>query len=116
MAVNVARGGAHEADVWMATTLGRFTYRKIGEEYKITDNYDFTKGGSYSITKEDIGEWDNTSWVSKLSKIHESNPSAGWYAAIRHIGHLDAPQEVGAKPAKITVVLSKDILESEGVA
>ena len=86
----------------VATTLGRFTYKDIGDKIVITDNYDFKKIDDIKTTTKEL---EGLSYPEKIFKIKNDN-NVGYYLAIRHLGYLEHPDtDLKAKP-KIAIELN----------
>jgi hypothetical protein len=74
----------------MATTVGRFSFKKNNEgNYIVTDNYDFTKGTDYD--KINSGELKGKSYLEKMSYVMSKN-NWSMYRSARFLSWLEHPQ------------------------
>jgi hypothetical protein len=86
----------------VATTLGRFSYKNLGNKIVITDTYDFKKIPDAKTTPKEL---EGLSYPEKVMKIKNDN-NVGYYVAIRHLGYLEHPDTgLDSKP-KINIELN----------
>jgi hypothetical protein len=86
----------------VATTLGRFSYKNLGNKIVITDTYDFKKIPDAKTTPKEL---EGLSYPQKVMKIKNDN-NVGYYVAIRHLGYLEHPDTgLDSKP-KINIELN----------
>ena len=95
----------------MATTVGRFSFKKNNEgNYIVTDNYDFTKGTDYD--KINSGELKDKSYLEKMSYVMSKN-NWSMYRSARFLAWLEHPQSSTDKDKiKIYVELNPEQLAS----
>jgi hypothetical protein len=95
----------------MATTVGRFSFKKNNDgNYIVTDNYDFTKGTDYD--KINAGELKDKSYLLKMAYVMSKN-NWSMYRAARFLSWLEHPQSSTDKDKiKINVELNPEQLAS----
>lgn len=86
----------------VATTLGRFSYKNLGNKILITDVYDFKKIPDAKTTAKEL---EGLSYPQKIMKIKNDN-NVGYYVAIRHLGYLEHPDTGLNNKPKINIELN----------
>ena len=86
----------------VATTLGQFSFKNLGNKILITDTYDFKKLPDVKTTAKEL---EGLSYPEKIWKIKHDN-NVGYYVAIRHLGYLEHPDTGLKNRPKINIELN----------
>jgi hypothetical protein len=87
----------------VATTLGRFSYKKVGDKFYVTDIYDFKKIDDIKTTPKEL---EGLSYPEKIWKIKNDN-NVGYYLSIRQLGYLEHPDDGLNNKPKINIELNQ---------